>query len=170
MVEQDADAFRGDLGSDRRRGAAAGGCGAGGSAREVADYEQRAARMAQAFKPPPRALDDALTAGTPRLALDGLDGDDVLARGEAGPDRSTSPALSIVDSRLDRGRHGAVDPPRRTPRRDRALQAPPDDKVFTDDGREVAPGSGEIGLVANGGMVPLGYYKDRRSRRGRSAR
>ena len=33
-------------------------------------------------------------------------------------------------------------------------------KVFTDDGREVEPGSGEIGMVANGGMVPVGYYKD----------
>jgi fatty-acyl-CoA synthase len=32
--------------------------------------------------------------------------------------------------------------------------------VFTEDGREVAPGSGEIGMVANGGMVPIGYYKD----------
>ena len=36
----------------------------------------------------------------------------------------------------------------------------PTTKVITEDGREVAPGSGEIGLVANGGMVPLGYYKD----------
>ncbi len=36
----------------------------------------------------------------------------------------------------------------------------PATKVFTEDGREVRPGSGEIGLVANGGMVPLGYYKD----------
>jgi 3-oxocholest-4-en-26-oate---CoA ligase len=33
-------------------------------------------------------------------------------------------------------------------------------KVFTDDGREVEPGSGEIGVVANGGLIPLGYYKD----------
>ena len=33
-------------------------------------------------------------------------------------------------------------------------------KVFTDDGREVEPGSGEIGVVANGGLVPIGYYKD----------
>jgi 3-oxocholest-4-en-26-oate---CoA ligase len=33
-------------------------------------------------------------------------------------------------------------------------------KVFLDDGSEVAPGSGEIGVVANGGMVPIGYYKD----------
>ena len=33
-------------------------------------------------------------------------------------------------------------------------------KVFTDDDREVQPGSGEIGMVANGGLVPIGYYKD----------
>ncbi len=33
-------------------------------------------------------------------------------------------------------------------------------KVFTDDGREVRPGSGEIGMVANGGLTPIGYYKD----------
>ncbi len=33
-------------------------------------------------------------------------------------------------------------------------------KVFTEDGREVEPGSGEIGMVANGGLVPMGYFKD----------
>ncbi len=33
-------------------------------------------------------------------------------------------------------------------------------KVFGDDGSEVVPGSGDIGVVANGGMVPIGYYKD----------
>ncbi len=36
----------------------------------------------------------------------------------------------------------------------------PDTKVFTDDGRQVQPGSGEVGLVAAGGNVPFGYYKD----------
>jgi fatty-acyl-CoA synthase len=36
----------------------------------------------------------------------------------------------------------------------------PTTKVFTEDGREVKPGSGEAGLVAAGGNVPLGYYKD----------
>jgi fatty-acyl-CoA synthase len=36
----------------------------------------------------------------------------------------------------------------------------PTTKVITEDGREVAPGSGEVGLVANGGRVPGGYYKD----------
>ncbi len=33
-------------------------------------------------------------------------------------------------------------------------------KVFTEDDREVAPGSGEAGYIARGGAVPLGYYKD----------
>ena len=36
----------------------------------------------------------------------------------------------------------------------------PTTKVFTEDGREVAPGSDEIGLVASGGLCPIGYYKD----------
>ncbi|HPE47827.1 MAG TPA: acyl-CoA synthetase [Hyphomonas sp.] len=34
-------------------------------------------------------------------------------------------------------------------------------KVFTEDGREVVPGSGEAGYIARGGAVPLGYYKDK---------
>ena len=36
----------------------------------------------------------------------------------------------------------------------------PTTKVFTDDDREVQPGSGEIGMVAAGGNVPFGYFKD----------
>jgi fatty-acyl-CoA synthase len=33
-------------------------------------------------------------------------------------------------------------------------------RVFTEDDREVDPGSGEVGMVAHTGTVPLGYYKD----------
>jgi fatty-acyl-CoA synthase len=40
------------------------------------------------------------------------------------------------------------------------FQMNPTTKVFTDDGREVKPGSGEMGKVAAGGAVPLGYFKD----------
>jgi acyl-CoA synthetase (AMP-forming)/AMP-acid ligase II len=36
----------------------------------------------------------------------------------------------------------------------------PTTRVFTEDGRPVQPGSGEAGMVAAGGMVPIGYYKD----------
>ena len=32
--------------------------------------------------------------------------------------------------------------------------------VITDDGRTVAPGSGEIGQVGVSGLLPVGYYKD----------
>ena len=32
--------------------------------------------------------------------------------------------------------------------------------MFTDDGRRVEPGSGEMGMVAVGGFIPVGYYKD----------
>lgn len=40
------------------------------------------------------------------------------------------------------------------------FQKTPTTRVFTDDGREVEPGSDEVGMVAAGGTVPLGYYKD----------
>jgi fatty-acyl-CoA synthase len=33
-------------------------------------------------------------------------------------------------------------------------------KVFTEDHREVVPGSGERGFIARTGPIPLGYYKD----------
>lgn len=35
-----------------------------------------------------------------------------------------------------------------------------DCRVFTEDHREVAPGSGERGFIARRGPIPLGYYKD----------
>ncbi|NBU27894.1 MAG: acyl-CoA synthetase, partial [Caulobacteraceae bacterium] len=36
----------------------------------------------------------------------------------------------------------------------------PNAAVFAEDGRRVEPGSGEKGLVAVGGFIPVGYYKD----------
>jgi len=36
----------------------------------------------------------------------------------------------------------------------------PSSRVITEDGRDVVPGSGEVGLMALRGRVPLGYYKD----------
>jgi fatty-acyl-CoA synthase len=33
-------------------------------------------------------------------------------------------------------------------------------KVFTPDGREIPPGTGEVGLIARGDPIPEGYYKD----------
>jgi fatty-acyl-CoA synthase len=36
----------------------------------------------------------------------------------------------------------------------------PNSAVFTEDGRRVEPGSGERGMVAVSGFLPVGYYKD----------
>jgi 3-oxocholest-4-en-26-oate---CoA ligase len=36
----------------------------------------------------------------------------------------------------------------------------PETRVVTEDGRDVEPGSGEIGRVAQRGYTPIGYYKD----------
>ena len=36
----------------------------------------------------------------------------------------------------------------------------PTTKVFDEHDREVEPGSDQIGMIANGGFAPLGYYKD----------
>ena len=33
-------------------------------------------------------------------------------------------------------------------------------KVFNERDEEVLPGSGEVGMIANGGFTPIGYYKD----------
>jgi fatty-acyl-CoA synthase len=40
------------------------------------------------------------------------------------------------------------------------FQQVPTTKVFDELDREIEPGSGQIGMVAAGGNVPLGYYKD----------
>jgi acyl-CoA synthetase (AMP-forming)/AMP-acid ligase II len=41
----------------------------------------------------------------------------------------------------------------------------PNCKVFTPDGRELAPGSEEAGTIARSGPIPLGYYKDEKKTR-----
>src|SRR3546814_3390404 len=40
------------------------------------------------------------------------------------------------------------------------FQKNPQIRVFKADGSDVEPGSNEMGLVANGGTCPVGYYKD----------
>jgi 3-oxocholest-4-en-26-oate---CoA ligase len=40
------------------------------------------------------------------------------------------------------------------------FQLGPAVQVFTEDGRRVEPGSDDVGMLAVGGYIPLGYYKD----------
>jgi len=42
-----------------------------------------------------------------------------------------------------------------------AFMLGPNTAVFSEDGRRIAPGSGERGLVAVTGFLPVGYYKDK---------
>jgi len=59
------------------------------------------------------------------------------------------------------GSMAGIEVSRRSPPGETARFMPnPLTKVFLEDGREVTPGSDEIGLVANGGPLPIGYYKD----------
>ena len=44
--------------------------------------------------------------------------------------------------------------------RPRSSRSAPSTKVFNEDGDEVVPGSGEVGRLAVGGNIPVGYYKD----------
>ena len=47
--------------------------------------------------------------------------------------------------------------PKRRPRSSRSVRST---KVFKENGEEVVPGSGDVGLLAVGGNIPVGYYKD----------
>lgn len=46
------------------------------------------------------------------------------------------------------------------PTRTARFEIGPDCKVFTEEHREVVPGSGERGFIARRGPIPVGYYKD----------
>jgi fatty-acyl-CoA synthase len=72
------------------------------------------------------------------------------------PDVTLLDSLGASEGLMSRSAARAADadiPPARFAVNDRV-------RVLTDDGREVPPGSDEIGMVGVGGRIPLGYYKD----------
>jgi 3-oxocholest-4-en-26-oate---CoA ligase len=62
----------------------------------------------------------------------------------------SSEAISMASSVSTAGARGST----------AAFALGPTTRVITDDGHEVAPGSGDVGLVAFRGRMPLGYHKD----------
>ncbi|MCU0309720.1 MAG: AMP-binding protein [Acidimicrobiales bacterium] len=66
-----------------------------------------------------------------------------------GSSEAVGMALSVASADGERGRAGTA-----------SFTLGDDTKVLTEDGREVVPGSGEIGMIAMRGRVPLGYHKD----------
>ena len=106
-------------------------------------------------KPLLRALDDAArSVGPLEPAPDGLVGRDVLRRGEAAACIGHVPALAIADVLgSTEGGMGTSVTTKDTPATETAkFSLNATTKVFIDDGsRGRRPGSGEIGMVANGG-------------------
>jgi 3-oxocholest-4-en-26-oate---CoA ligase len=78
---------------------------------------------------------DALMAHQPVLCLDSLGS----SEGVGFANSITAPGQETATARFTIGDHT---------------------KVLTDDGTEVEPGSGTLGMLARGGHIPVGYYKD----------
>ena len=115
-------------------------------------------------KPMTRALDAAIDAGHP-YDLSGLRM--VISSGvmwtaevkEALLDRAEH--LMLIDAMgSTEGGMGNQVTMRGLPVQTAKFTAQPETKLFSEDGRRIEPGSGEMGMVAAGGNVPLGYYKD----------
>ena len=72
------------------------------------------------------------------------------------------PSVMLVDTLGSSEAVGVARSVRRSGANDRhsRFALGPRTRVVTHDGRDVVPGSGEIGLVANVGRGPIGYYKD----------
>lgn len=72
------------------------------------------------------------------------------------PDAVLSDSLGSSEG----SRMGAITTRRGETTRTARFELGPNVKVFTEDFREVEPGSGESGMLAKAGPLPLGYYKD----------
>lgn len=116
-------------------------------------------------RPIAKALDTALEAGRPydTSSMKMVNSSGVMFSSEAKADILKHMDVTIFDSMgstegsigVSIGNRGSME----TDRTARFMLAP-SSRVMTEDGREIKPGSGEAGLLCNGGMVPIGYYKD----------
>jgi 3-oxocholest-4-en-26-oate---CoA ligase len=115
-------------------------------------------------KPIIRALDEATAAGTPydTSAMKVVISSGVMWTAEVKEQLlDRVPHLMLLDAiGSSEGSMGINVTMRGMPIETAKFSGMPETKVFTEDGRVVTPGSGEVGLVAAGGNVPLGYYKD----------
>lgn len=116
-------------------------------------------------KPLAKALSDAKAAGTPydMSSMLKLNSSGVMFSTEAKQAMLEHMDVIIFDSMgSTEGSIGVSIATRDTIEEQKTakFQLSPTSKIFTEDGREVEAGSGEAGLLCNGGMVPIGYYKD----------
>ena len=87
---------------------------------------------------------------------------DVEPRQQAGPPAAHAPGRcsSTPSARRRRSASGASVSAAGVAEQTAKFAITENNAVFTDDGRRVEPGSGEMGMVAVGGFIPVGYYKD----------
>lgn len=74
-----------------------------------------------------------------------------------------NPRLTIVDGMGSTEAFGVaveISTAAATPPPTASFKLRPGSRVITEDGRDVVPGSGERGLIAQTGRLPVGYYKD----------
>lgn len=116
-------------------------------------------------KPMLAALNDAQAAGKPfdLNALQMMGSSGVMWSAEVKKGLLEHIEMVIVDSMgSTEGSMGSSITTRETTENDKtaSFDMAETTQILTEDGKPVAPGSGDIGLICNGGMVPLGYYKD----------
>jgi fatty-acyl-CoA synthase len=71
-------------------------------------------------------------------------------------DLTIADAMGSTEGSMGSSTVSRAAPPGETAR----FETNPTTKVFNDRDEEVAPGSDEVGMIANGGFTPVGYYKD----------
>jgi len=115
-------------------------------------------------KPIVHAIDDAIAAGTPydTSSLKIIVSSGVMWTAEVKEQLlDRIPQTMLLDAMgSTEGTMGMQLSMRGMPAETARFSQAPTTKVFTDDDREVQPGSDEVGMVAAGGNVPLGYFKD----------
>ena len=111
------------------------------------------------------ALNEAKNAGTPydlsSLQMMGSSG--VMWSSEVKKGLLEHLDIVIIDSMgASEGSMGSAVTTRATTATDKtaSFQMAETTKILSETGEIIQPGSGDIGLICNGGMVPLGYYKD----------
>jgi 3-oxocholest-4-en-26-oate---CoA ligase len=115
-------------------------------------------------KPMIRALDEASTDGSPydTSSIKVVFSSGVMWTAEVKEQLlDRAPHLVLIDAiGSSEGAMGMQITMRGLPAETAKFSRSPTTRVFTEDDREVEPGSDEVGMVAAGGNVPLGYYKD----------
>ncbi|MBL4867754.1 MAG: acyl-CoA synthetase [Pseudomonadales bacterium] len=114
-------------------------------------------------KPIVKALDAAVEAGTPHdiSSISMVISSGVMWTAEVKQQMLTHHDMMLVDAMgSTEGSMGRSFTNRKSDSKTAKFEMGEHTKVFNDNDEEVKPGSGEAGMIAAGGMVPVGYFKD----------